>query len=154
MSLNLLIHSLPCVEVATLHDESAPHAWRLGCFVGAFEQDQHVWRVSPFQAPQRPHRQVFAAAGPNSGRKRLVEIAAPQSQQTDRSASFVTPQWGQSQLRAITPPSRRFRRCQSTDVKAKVTKNRKRSAVGRRSSTEETMRGCRGYSLRARNQRR
>ena len=54
-------------------------ACRFGCFVGAFEQDQHVWRLSPFQAPHRRHRHVSAAMGPISGKNRFTEIAAPQS---------------------------------------------------------------------------
>ena len=100
---------------------------------------QHAWRFVPFQAPQWWQRQVSAAMGPISGKKRFAEMAALHDQQTARSASLVTPQGGQSQLGGTFPPSLFRRSRQSRVVKAKVARNRKRSAVGRRLSTTVAM---------------
>ncbi len=77
--------------------------------------------------------------GPISGKYRFVDTAALHDQQTDRSASFVTPQWGQSQLSPTSPPSFLRRKCQSTDANAKVARKKKRRAVGSRSSTEDAI---------------
>ncbi len=112
--------------------------------MGVFEQDQHEWRFVPFQAPQWPQRHVSGDMGPIPGKYRLVETAASHDQQTDRSASFVIPQWGQSQLNPTIPPSRLRRKCQSTEANKNVARKKKRRAVGSRSSTEDAIPRARG----------
>ncbi len=81
-------------------------------------------------------------------------IAAWQDQHTDISASFTTPQAGQSQLASTSPPSFRTLIFQSSQVNRNVPRKRKRRAVGSSSSTEKrcALRGT--YSLPARYQRR
>ena len=99
-----------------------------------FEHDQQDRREMLFQARHWRHCQV-SVVGAVPGRKVSRVIAAPHDQQIVSSASFTTPQWGQSQLGPTSCGSFRARMRQSTHAKTTPPTRRRRNAPDRKSST-------------------
>ncbi len=106
-----------------------------------FEHDQHERREVLFHARHWRHCQV-SEAGAMPGRRLSRVTAAPQDQQTVNSASFVTPQCGQSQLGPRSFGSFRARRRQSTHAKTTPPTRRTKNAPDRRSSTTAKIPGA------------
>ncbi|OLE56311.1 hypothetical protein AUF72_00880 [Euryarchaeota archaeon 13_1_20CM_2_64_92] len=99
-----------------------------------FAHDQQERRAVLFQARHWRHCHV-SDADVRTREKAYRPIPAPHDQQTPRSASFLTPQWGQSQLGPTICGSFRARIRQSAQAKTAPPTRSTRSAPDSRSST-------------------